>query len=171
MTKNTPLTILIVVLLLIALGLVLGYFVKKETSVTQAPPASLQGETSEGDAALEVLTFRDQDAIEEERARFRELVQTIAKEGNSVTIDANCITNPLVLNINADEPITVQNLDNIEHRLSRQGESAEIVISANNSTAFLISDFVERELDTRVSIIGYSCDGGRSGMFYISPNL
>ena len=171
MKKNIILTILIIIL--IGSVMVLAYVSNKETSVTQTPPAFEQKETSQGDSALELeeLTFLTQDATKEEKDRFRELTRSLAKESTIVTIDANCTPNPLVLKVKVDEPITIQNVDSIEHRLSREGESTEIVILPNDSTTFLLSDFVEYDLDLRGGVVRYRCDAVLNGVFYVTSSL
>ena len=67
MTKNTKLTIFIVLLILIATGA--GYLIKKGESITQVPSALQQGKTSLGDSVTEILAFRGEGATKEARAR------------------------------------------------------------------------------------------------------
>ena len=163
MSKNTKLTIFIVLLILIATGA--GYLMKKGANVT---PALQQGVTSPGDSVAEILAFRGEGATKKARAQFRELVHSLAKEGTTITINAGCSPDPFILKVKVDEPITVENKDSIEHRLSLRGESTEIVILPDDSATFLMSDFVERDFDPRGGVVRYRCDTVRSGVFYIT---
>lgn len=162
MTKNTILSIVVVLFILIAVGV--GYTIKKEKGATQGSPT-----TKQEDSAQKILAFRPQDASEEERAQFRELVKNLAQEGNTINIHADCTPDPLVLKSKLEGRVTVNNVDSIEHRLSRAARNIEIIISPNDSATFQVSDFVGPDLDPRGGVVRYGCDTVVSGILYITP--
>lgn len=164
MTKNTALTIFVIVLVLVLGLMIAGYMASKKGAVTL--PTTLS-------PLSEVLTSLPQDASAEKREQYRKFVRDLAVEGNIINVSADCKVEPVVLRIKLEESVTVNNQDTIEHRINSKMGGAKsiipVIVSAGDSTAFRVSDFVPSGMDPRGGVVRYGCDDIVSGILYIVP--
>lgn len=158
----------IVVVVLVALGLFLGYLIFQQLypsaqQETLSPKETGENVPDTSSAKASVLQWPSQDAADEEKQRHAELIRSLAKESDVLLITKGCAVSPTVLAIGAGETVVAQNQDSLPHTLQHQTAGLSVTIPAGQEQA-ITADFVRGLGD-----YGYSCDNkaGIVGIFHV----
>ena len=108
-----------------------------------------------------LLVFPGEDATDEQIQRWHEAVDAAAVNVNLLDI-SGCTPNPLVIEVEHGESITIKNSDATDHTLNR-GEFS-ITIPAGGTSDIVVSDVFPGS-----GILSYGCDGRTAGIFYVHP--
>ena len=114
-----------------------------------------------------ILNFPWEDATEEKRAAYWELVTGLAVNVNVLDI-TDCTPNPLIIEVGREESIEIKNRGTTSHTFFFRGNSVTIPIPPGGSRGVVVTEFT----GFREGLVSYGCGNvDPVGIFYINPGL
>ena len=110
-----------------------------------------------------ILNFPWEDAAEEERMAYWELVVGLAVDVNVLDISNNN-PEPLVVEVGVGEPIEIKNSDITDHTFNCPPEGDSITVSAGGSQDVVVTEVA----GFRQGLVSYARDDKLTGIFYIN---
>ena len=112
-----------------------------------------------------ILNFPWEDATEEKRAAYWELVTGLAVNVNVLDI-TDCTPNPLIIEVGREESIEIKNRGTTSHTFFFRGNS--VTIPPGGSRGVVVTEFT----GFREGLVSYGCGNvDPVGIFYINPGL